>query len=278
MERRARAGRCATALAAHGPLDLRSLIAQALQMGDEGHNRNRAATSLLIRALAPHLVRARRDRGRRRRASCASSTATTTSSSTSRCRPASASLDAGGGHRRLLAWSRVMARNGTDFGIQVSALPGPLVHRARADGATGSTSPASRAADAAPDIGDSVITETAGLGGFAMAAAPAIVQFVGGSAAQDASATPAACTTSRSAEHPAYQIPALDFRGTPTGIDLLKVVETRHPARRQHRHRPPRARHRHGRRRPRQAALRVLPRRRCSPSPSHARRAGGPRA
>ena len=47
----------ARALAAHGPLDLRSLIAQALQMGDEVHNRNRAATSLLIRALAPHLVR-----------------------------------------------------------------------------------------------------------------------------------------------------------------------------------------------------------------------------
>ena len=34
--------------------------------------------------------------------------------------------------------------------------------------------------DAARDMGDSCITETAGIGGFCMAAAPAIVQFVGG--------------------------------------------------------------------------------------------------
>jgi hypothetical protein len=85
--------------------------------------------------------------------------------------------------------------------------------------------PGFTAADAAPDIGDSVITETAGLGGMAMAAAPAIVQFVGGSAAQALGYTRRMYDITL-AEHPVYKIPALDFRGTPTGIDLLRVVES----------------------------------------------------
>jgi hypothetical protein len=80
-------------------------------------------------------------------------------------------------------------------------------------------------ADAAPDIGDSVITETAGIGGFAMAAAPAIVKFVGGSPA-DAMDVTRRMYEITIAENDAYQIPNLDFRGTPTGIDIRKVVET----------------------------------------------------
>ena len=118
----------------------------------------------------------------------------------------------------------VMARNGTDFGIRVSGTgdrwftaPAPIVD--------GLYLPGFSAKDAAPDIGDSAITETAGYGGFAMAAAPAIVQFVGGSPDL------ALETTKRMrritlAESRVYQIPALGFRGTPTGIDVLKVAET----------------------------------------------------
>ena len=118
----------------------------------------------------------------------------------------------------------VMARNGTDFGIQVSGLPGRWF-TAPAPMVDGLYLPGFSAADAAPDIGDSVITETAGLGGLAMAAAPAIVQFVGGSAAQALGYTRRMYDITL-AEHPVYKIPALDFRGTPTGIDLLKVVES----------------------------------------------------
>ena len=117
-----------------------------------------------------------------------------------------------------------MARNGTDFGIQVSALPGRWF-TAPAPMVEGLYLPGFTAADAAPDIGDSVITETAGLGGMAMAAAPAIVQFVGGSASQALGFTRRMYGITL-AEHPTYKIPALDFRGTATGIDLLKVVET----------------------------------------------------
>jgi hypothetical protein len=216
------APRLAAALAAHGPLDLRTLIAQALQMGDEVHNRNRAATSLLFRALAPHLVAAEAP---------ASETAAilrfldgndhfflNLSMAAAKC-----SLDPAAGVPRS-SLVTVMARNGTDFGIQVAALPGRWF-TAPAPMVEGLYLPGFTAADAAPDIGDSVITETAGLGGMAMAAAPAIVQFVGGSAAQ------ALATTRRMyditlAEHPAYRIPALDFRGTATGIDLLRVAES----------------------------------------------------
>jgi hypothetical protein len=210
------------ALASHGPLDLRNLIAQALQMGDEVHNRNRAATSLLIRTLAPHLVKI---------AAGTDDVAAVLrfldgndhfflnlSMAASKC-----SLDPAAGIP-LSTMISVMARNGTDFGIQVSGLPGRWF-TAPAPMVDGLYLPGFSAADAAPDIGDSVITETAGLGGMAMAAAPAIVQFVGGSAAQ------ALGTTRRMygitlAEHPVYKIPALDFRGTATGIDLLKVVES----------------------------------------------------
>jgi hypothetical protein len=85
--------------------------------------------------------------------------------------------------------------------------------------------PGFSAKDAAPDIGDSVITETAGIGGFAMAAAPAIVKFVGG-APKDALHVTRQMYEITIVENDTYQIPFLDFRGTPTAIDLIKVVET----------------------------------------------------
>ena len=208
------------ALESHGPLDLRTLIAQALQMGDEVHNRNRAATSLLIEALAPHLVSVDADPGgiaavlrfldgndhfflNLSMAACKSS------------------LDPAAG----IAGSSlvtVMARNGTDFGVQVAGLPGRWF-TAPAPMVDGLYLPGFGPADAAPDIGDSAITETAGLGGMAMATAPAIVQFVGGSVEQALAFTRSMYGITL-AEHPVYRIPALDSRGTATGIDLLKVA------------------------------------------------------
>ena len=117
-----------------------------------------------------------------------------------------------------------MARNGVEFGIRLSGAgdawftaPAPLVD--------GLLFPGYTAADAAPDLGDSAITETAGLGGFAMAAAPAIVQFVGGSP-QDALANTLAMTHITLGRNGAFTLPALDFTGTPAGIDARKVVDT----------------------------------------------------
>jgi hypothetical protein len=117
-----------------------------------------------------------------------------------------------------------MARNGTDFGIQVAGtgdewFTGPAQ---LADGLyLGEYGPD----DANPDIGDSAITETAGLGGFAMATAPAIVRFVGGSV-PDALATTRRMHEITLGESPRWSVPVLEFQGTPTGIDVARVCRT----------------------------------------------------
>ncbi|MEN8173645.1 MAG: hypothetical protein ABFS03_12300, partial [Chloroflexota bacterium] len=74
------------------------------------------------------------------------------------------------------------------------------------------------------DIGDSTITETAGIGAFAMASAPAIVTFISGTP-QDAINATLEMYEITTAEHTAFTIPPLDFRGTPVGVDIRKVVE-----------------------------------------------------
>jgi hypothetical protein len=116
-----------------------------------------------------------------------------------------------------------MARNGTDFGIRVSGL-GDAWFTAPAAVPDGLYFPGFSAADANPDIGDSAITETAGIGGFAMAGAPAIVTFVGGTPRDAVNATLEMYEITV-AEHKNFTLPPLDFRGTPTGIDIRKVVE-----------------------------------------------------
>ena len=209
------------AIAHSGPIDLKNLIAQALHMGDEVHNRNRAGTSLLYRALAPAIV-----------ATCANKDDAVAvlnfingndhfflNLSMPACK---ATLDAA---RNVKGSSIavVMARNGTDFGIQLAGT-GDLWFTAPAEVPDALYFAGFTKADANPDIGDSAITETGGLGGFAIAAAPAIVQFVGGSAS-DAVRYTHQMYEITAGESRMYQIPALDFRGTPTGIDVRKVVE-----------------------------------------------------
>ncbi|WP_231515524.1 DUF1116 domain-containing protein [Herbidospora cretacea] len=203
-----------------GPLDLRNLIAQALQMGDELHNRNRAATSLMVRELAPAIVDAvpnqaaevlRFVNGNDHFFLNAGMAAAKVSADAARGVEGSSMVVA-------------MARNGTDFGIQVSGL-GDRWFTGPAGVPDGLYLGAYGPADANPDIGDSTITETVGLGGFSMAAAPAIVRFVGGDVADAVAATTAMYEITL-AEHPIYQIPGLGFRGTPAGIDVTLVTRT----------------------------------------------------
>ena len=117
-----------------------------------------------------------------------------------------------------------MARNGTDLGIRVSGL-GDRWFTGPAGVPDGLYFPGFSAADANKDIGDSTITETAGIGAFAMAAAPAIVTFISGTP-QDAVNATLEMYEITVAEHTAFTIPALGFRGTPTGVDIRKVVES----------------------------------------------------
>jgi len=204
-----------------GKIDLKNIIAQALHMGDEVHNRNRAATSLFYRQIAPAIVR---------------TTANTEDMvkvlnfingndhfflnlSMPACK---ASLDAA---RNVKASSIavVMSRNGTEFGVQLSGT-GDQWFTGAAPVPDALYFPGFTKEDANPDIGDSSITETNGLGGFAIAASPAIVQFVGGSTADAVNYTKQMYEITAS-ENNVYQIPYLNFRGTPTGIDVRKVIE-----------------------------------------------------
>jgi hypothetical protein len=118
----------------------------------------------------------------------------------------------------------VMARNGTDFGIRLASMPEHWF-TAPAGEVEGLFFPQFSKQDANPDIGDSTVTETAGYGGMAMAAAPAITQFVGGTPAMATAATLEMYEIT-SGEHEIFTIPALEFRGTPLGIDVRRVMET----------------------------------------------------
>ena len=205
------------ALAAGDPLDLRALIAEALHMGDEGHNRNKAGSLLFLKLLAPRLA------SQTARAECLQFLGDNALSVLNPVMAAcKAMADAGHGVEGATIVT-TMARNGTDFGIRVSGL-GEAWFTAPAEVPEGLYFPGFQPSDANPDIGDSAITETAGIGGFAMAGAPAIVTFVGGTPRDALNATLEMYEIT-AAEHKHFSIPALDFRGTPTGIDIRKVVQ-----------------------------------------------------
>nr|BFE81409.1 DUF1116 domain-containing protein [Planobispora longispora] len=208
------------ALELTGPLDLRALIAQALQMGDELHNRNRAATSLLVRELAPAVVEAAPGRAAEVLRFAGGNDHFFLNPGMAACKVSADAARDVPGSTLVVA----MARNGTDFGVQVSGL-GDRWFTGPAGVPDGLYLGAYGPADANPDIGDSTITETAGLGGFAMAAAPAIVRFVGGDVSEAVAATRSMYEITL-AEHPAYQIPGLGFRGTPVGVDVTLVART----------------------------------------------------
>ncbi len=210
------------ALRAHGPVDIRTLITQALQMGDEGHNRNRAGSSLFLREIAGDLVEV--DAPSTQIAEVLRFINGNDHFFLNLVMPAGkAAADAA---RDIPGATMVvaMARNGTEFGIQCSGT-GDAWFTAPAGVPDGLFLSGFGPDDANPDIGDSTITETFGIGGFAMAAAPAIVRFVGGEVGDALDFTRAMYEITL-AEHDAFQIPILGFRGTPTGIDAALVVRT----------------------------------------------------
>lgn len=204
------------------PIDLRAITAQALQMGDECHNRNVAATSLLFKEFTSRILDTDVD-----------------------LQVAHDVLKFIGGNDHFflnlsmasckamldtaidIPYSTIvtaMSRNGGEFGIRVSGL-GEKWFTAPAEVVDGLYFPGYSSEDAALDLGDSSITETAGIGGFAMAVAPAIVRFVGGNA-QDAMEYSRRMRKITAARNQNYTIPSLDFAGTATGIDIKMILET----------------------------------------------------
>ncbi|OPZ99256.1 MAG: hypothetical protein BWY70_01017 [Bacteroidetes bacterium ADurb.Bin408] len=209
------------ALESSGPIDIKNIIAQALHMGDEVHNRNRAGTSLFYRAIAPHIVKTAENKDDAARVLDFINGNDHFFLNLSM--PASKACLMPAHHIEGSSLVVIMARNGTEFGIKLSGM-GDQWFTGPAPVPDALYFPGFSKEDANPDIGDSAITETGGLGGFAIAAAPAIVQFVGGSA-QDAVGYTMAMYEITAGENNVYQIPYLNFRGTPTGIDVIKVVE-----------------------------------------------------
>ena len=211
-----------TTVAEAGPVDVTGILTQMLQMGDEAHNRNRAGTLMLLRDLAPAMVTSGMDAG-----DVAAGLRFVGGNdhfflnlAMPACKLALDAARGTTGSTMVVA----MSRNGTEFGIQTAGtgdewFTGPAQV---ADGLyLGDYGPD----DANPDIGDSAITETAGIGGFAMATAPAIVRLVGGSV-PDALATTRRMHEITLGENPRWSVPALEFQGVPSGIDVTRVCRT----------------------------------------------------
>lgn len=209
------------ALGSGDGIDLRALLAEALHMGDEGHNRNKAGSLLFLRNLAPRIaaVNAKDSVKQEVLAFLGDNALSVLNPVMAACKAMADAAHGVEGSTLVTA----MARNGTDFGIRVSGL-GEQWFAAPAQIPDGLYFPGFTSEDANADIGDSTITETAGIGGFAMASAPAIVSFVSGTP-QDALNATLEMYEITVAEHAHFTIPPLDFRGTPTGIDVRKVVE-----------------------------------------------------
>ena len=221
------------ALRASKGIELRPLMAQALRMGDEMHQRNVAASSLLTRALMPHVARVGdRHHAVARLAEFLAGNDqfflnVAMAAGKAMADPANVSFDGHGPSSPVAASTLVtaMARNGTDFGIRVSGL-GERWLVAPVETPVGLYFPGFGPDDANPDMGDSAIVETIGLGGGAMAASPAVARFIGAGGMAEALAVTAEIREICHADHPHFRIATLDERGAPAGIDVMKVVET----------------------------------------------------
>lgn len=206
-----------------GPIDLRLMLAQALHMGDECHNRNNAGTALLSQALTPRILQTDFTIEQKREVFefIASSDYFSGPTWMAMCKCA---LDAGHGVENSTIVT-TMARNGVEFGIRMSGMPGFTWFTGPAQKVVGPLFAGYKPEDSGLDIGDSAITETYGIGGFAMATAPAIVALVGGTVGEaiDYSIQMDEITTDT---NPNVTIPLLNFKGISSGIDVRKVLET----------------------------------------------------
>jgi len=202
-------------------IDIKAIIAESLHMGDEGHNRNRSGTYLFLSEIVPYLYDSVDSKIAKDIFSFIKENADIFH------------LNLSMPHSKLIADAArdidycslvvAMARNGTDIGIQVSAL-GRQWFTSPATMVDGLYFPGYSEIDACPDLGDSTISEVIGIGGFSMASSPAIVSFVGGSADEAISRTRRMyeITAGKSG---IFTIPILNFKGAPFGIDIRKVVE-----------------------------------------------------
>lgn len=211
------------AVEVHGPFSLKVLMAKALAMGDEMHQRNIAASSLFARDVLPVLIRAVDDREQLGEIAdfISGNDQFFLNLAMASCK---AVCDAAKDIPDCTIVT-AMSRNGTNFGIKVSAL-GEQWFEAPVLMPKGLFFPGYGPEDANPDMGDSAITETYGIGGFTMGSAPAVVRFVGADSVQAAMNYTKDMYEITQGVNSQLTIPNMDFKGAPMGIDIRKVVET----------------------------------------------------
>jgi hypothetical protein len=205
-----------------GGLSLKPIIAKALQMGDELHNRPVAASSLFANAMACPMIEAGVAKD-----NLIGTLKYITNHELIFLALAMAAGKASADPAAGIEYSTVvvaMARNGTEFGIRVSGLgeewftaPSPRVNGLYFPGYAGE--------DAGADMGDSAITETVGWGGFVLAGATGILALVGGTP-EEAMAYSKDMRQITVIASPNYRMPIMGFQGAPVGIDIRKVVQT----------------------------------------------------
>ena len=206
-----------------GPLSMKVMIAKALAMGDEMHQRNAGATALFVKEIINYLVQVVTNQDELKKI-----VAFITGNDQFFLNLAMASGKAIMDPAKNIPFSTVvtaMSRNGTNFGIKISAL-GETWFEAPVNHPKGLYFPGYTEADANPDIGDSAIVETFGIGGFAMGSSPAVVRFVGASSVSEAVAYSKEMQEITVGLSPSYVIPNMDFVGVATAIDTRKVVAT----------------------------------------------------
>lgn len=205
-------------------INLKVIISQSLNMGDELHMRNAASTNLFLKTIVSGLAEVCEDIAVLRQ--CLGFM--TSNNDQFFLNFAMAANKAAADAAHGIPYSTLvtaMARNGVNIGIRVSSL-GDRWFVAPAAEVEGLYFSGFTAADANKDIGDSAIMETGGVGGFAIAAAPAIVRFLGAGTYRDALNFTNDMYEIAYSESEQYTIPNLDYRGTPTGIDISKIVAT----------------------------------------------------
>ena len=214
----------AEAIRATEPVDVFSVAAQGLMMGDDSHMRTQAATNLMLRTLLPGLV-ASDHPARVEVARFLASNHLFFLNLVMAAAKAVADWAADVPDSSIVV---SMARNGTTFGVRLAGTgerwflaPSPPVGDALYHPGFGPE-------DAGPDIGDSAVLELVGLGGAAAAASPAVATFVGGSLA-DAIATTEEVERICVGRSSRFKLPSLDFRGSPLGVDVRRVVELQIP-------------------------------------------------
>ena len=204
-------------------IPLKHLVARGLTMGDEMHQRNVACSGLILRELAPALARTSSDNEELAKILAFIGGNDQFFLNVAMAMGKSIMDPVGGIEGSTVVTA--MCRNGTDFGIRVSGT-GNQWFTAPVEMPEGLYFPGYTEDDANPDMGDSTIVETIGLGGFAMGAAPAVAGFVGAGAASDAGNFTRTMSEIATGENPEWTIPAMDYLGVPTGIDIRMVLDT----------------------------------------------------